>query len=397
MMIREKLIVLLLGLCSLAVGMLFVLAVVAQQQTSYLQTYGWGDRVDVFGPETRPTAPEVAVTLTREGGLVLVWDSADEEAKIMLARSTDRIAWSIVRLGWELTDWDSQPAVMADSDGAVWLAWRGGISPERQRREGRYVSGIFWTVSRDGGVSWDRPRGLCVFEANLSESGGAVRETIYSRPQICQSGDRVRIYYVTDQAPDSGWVWYRETGDKGASWGDPVQIPGCEPYDRLALTRTGKLLTLQRGEDRSVRVTVRDDEGRVESESFVGHGWPSYVGQGVSGRIWAVWDRASDQKAKREYRLGNGTVLASSYVRDDVWVSTSVDEGFTWSEPARLGWGVESERAGIVLEDERGGCVAVVARYPGSEIVPWSLAWRWTISIKHAERVEIAKVKVVAG
>jgi len=438
MTIRRRLFILLICLCVTAAASVLILGF-REQGNTHLQTYGWSDPVTIHGPEARPVPPRIAAATSGET-VIAVWDQPRGKGPLMVARVA-RVARSTGNDTWEtrelipgengtgtspeagaetgpslvtdlgsglVTDLNTEPAVQVGGDGSVYVAWRGETSPSVSRGTGIYLSGVFWTRSTDRGETWQDPEPLAVFEANHSEG---YEETVYSRPQISPLGGGVRIYYTSNQNPGQGWVWYRETPDGGETWTPPRTVYGSRPYDALLLTSQGSLLSLRQESDRAITITnidEDDEEGEEEQEtggipgrgeaarSVVGYGWPSGFFEDSSGTVWAVWDsetpEEADEESEQVYILENGTVKKSRYSGSQIWVSSSRDQGETWTQPALLTTG-GSSRMGVLTQTPS-GYTAIYATYPTPGTEPWREAWQWSIQAKHTQTPEIRTATV---
>jgi hypothetical protein len=364
MTIRRRLFLLLVGLCVTAALTVFIFGFMEGQE-SYLKTYGWSDPVTIHGPEERATPPQIAATTSR-GTTIAVWDQLHGKGPLMVARSTRNDTWEVRPLTSNdggvqyvgFTDVNTEPSIQEAGDGSVYVAWRGETSTDVSGDTGIYTSGVFWTRSTDQGEVWQKAQSLAVFQANYSEG---YEETVYSKPQVCAFQGGVRIYYTSNQDPEEGWVWYRDSFDQGNTWSSPNPVPGSSLYDILLLTSQGDLLSLSQREDGAIALTVNrgETQGSEDSReaageakgSLVGHGWPSGLFEDSNHTLWAIWDRETTEE--QNYILENGTVMKSRYVGNQVWISRSTDQGGEWTEPALLATG-GSMRMGVMTQTPNG-------------------------------------------
>jgi BNR repeat-like domain len=133
-------------------------------------------------------------------------------------------------------------AVAADEDGGLYFVFDGALRNGARQR-------TFVSTSTDGGDAWSEPIAL----SEPHEHSG------FPMVAATGSGD-VRMWYMQTRGGDpNAWnVWYRESGDGGATWSDPARLSDVtggyayvsrrgfrEPYGdygEIAIMSTGKTI-----------------------------------------------------------------------------------------------------------------------------------------------------------
>jgi BNR repeat-like domain len=148
--------------------------------------------------------------------------------------------------------YDSGPALAADADGDLLFIYSGALEPEGPRT-------VFARSSTDGGRTWsDRVR-LSPSGANAAFAAAAGF-----------GNDRAKIYFA-DQRTGRWNVWYRTTGDLGATWSTAVRISDATSGARY---KNAKGFLEFYGDYGEIAITDSGDAIAVwgEGESYLGPG-----------------------------------------------------------------------------------------------------------------------------
>jgi hypothetical protein len=192
---------------------------------------------------------------------------------------------------------------------SVYVTW---TRFEFDSRDNYLESPIFFSASRDGGLSWSTPQeisgrntALCTFSGTPLADDGRCREDQFSSPVVGPDGT-IFVAFVNDQAINDGdfrdqYLVVKST-DGGGTWSAPVRASdiihdGASDYPVNIVGRQ----------------TLSNSQFRVNSAGNLATD-PS------SGDLVLVW---SDNR--------NGT---SAHTNTDILLVRSSDDGKTWSVPA---------------------------------------------------------------
>lgn len=202
-------------------------------------------------------------------------------------------------------------------------------------------SPIFFSVSRDGGRTWSRPKEIsgtntatCTFSGTSLPYDGRCREDQFASPVVGPDGT-IHVAFENDQAINDGefrnqYLVVKST-DGGATWSAPVRASDIirDGVDDYPFNVVG-------------RQTLSNSQFRVNSAG-------NLAIDPASGKLFVVW---SDNR--------NGTAASTN---TDIFAASSSDGGATWSRRS------------------------VISRAPGDQFFPWAAVGpNGTLNVMYMDR-----------
>jgi hypothetical protein len=318
------------------------------------------------GPWQRASDPVVAYDAIHGNWLIMSLALAEDEAAIVVSRSTDGISWSPPST---VTQAPMQPNLLLDKE---WMVCDNGpLSPYRGNCYAAYSDfrtlQMSFQTSRDGGLTWSAPVGAPDNAGRPSMIGTAAPAP---QPLVQPDGDLIVPYY------DETRVASVRSSDGGRSFSAPVTVAQTQ-FRRTPGLRAPPLPTAEIDRDGVVYVVWPDCRTRLgcSRDDLV-------LSSSADGVTWVGPNRLPASAAMADYVIPGLAVdttqsgrLALTYYRAtrngqlDVEFITSRNRGSTWSVTRRLN--AQSLRLNWIAQ--AGGAMVgdyISTAFAGGRVVP---------------------------
>ncbi len=215
------------------------------------------------------------------------------------------------------------PRICTDGKGAVFVAFQD--SREFEPR-------LFFTVSRDYGVTWSQA-------ARISSSTSSVSSGILSTALTCDHKGNVYAVYQDEVAAKDD-VFFTRSTDYGSIWSSPMRMdtdatPGAIDTLSPTIAADGSGRVVVAYQDERTAASKHDIFVRTSSDYGLSFGSEVRVDTqaGPGGTFDGIPVIGTDQWGRMYIVWSSGSAIAATL---DIFFSRSTDGGVTWSSPVQL-------------------------------------------------------------